>query len=631
MSFAALFVRKPENVARRVQSLTSRLDRRLKRVEASTLLQQGAFLVSLSADGDGPCFHNLRAATAGVRIVGRARIYNSVELAETLDLSARPVSAMHVLLAAYTKWGADLGLHLIGDFSFAIWDSQCQALLAFRDQFGVKPLFYELSADAVLISDEERVFDVGAFSPVTKSFVHSFLQGTVPAGEETAHPGVRRVLPGHKLEVSSWRAETSKYWSLEPANAPTSAPEREFRARFVAAVEARAKSGTPFAAMLSGGLDSSSIAAVLRQFCPPTFRLPTYSMIYGSKEKKAFDESSYINILIADGGIDASYIFVDDYKPMQEISSIFEQQLGLFQAPGLTKTVRVYERLQSDGIKRVFDGHGGDEVVWYGSGRIIELAVQGHWLHALALVPSHARLFGDNPVVVGALLVANFAPLNLVGRAFKRLARTFLRRVAVSKRKPWQNYLNPAVLEGTSTLGARQTPPAGGQGSDQEGHLRALASPFIGYSFEVLDKAVSSFGIEVAYPFFDTRLATFCLGLPASEKLRRGQSRSILRRAMEGLVPAAILSRQDKTNFANELAVALVTHHSEIVSAVELDPDDLLSPYVNREMLPQLLLTARTDPASLQGSEIMLIWRLCCLYCWLQGGGSVTDEFEVPA
>lgn len=576
------------------------------------------------------CVHNLLDENTDIRLLGRARLYNVEELIQSLTPEGAQASPTDLLLAAYRKWGLGLAQHLIGDFCFIVWDRSASRLLAVRDHFGVRPLYYVSDANCVRVSNDERCLGIEPTSAISKIYACAFLAGTVPSGQATAHPGVMRVLPAEQLVIDASGISTASYWTLQPRPSPAEVAETEFRDKFITAVGSRIRNRQDAACMLSGGLDSTAIASVLRIRLPSSTPVKTYSMVYADEANRALDEQAFISTVVDQGGYAPNYVFVDSYQPLSQLQELFAEQLGPFLAPGLAKTRMLFERLRTDRIGSVFDGHGGDEIVWYGGSRIMELASQGRWVSALTLLPTHARLFGDNPLSTAVVLIGHYAPGNTIGRLIQRIARAALKRglVAVPRRN-WQTYLDPSVLSVASEVTRWRELTPEQRASDQANHKAALSSPLIGYAFEVLDRLAASFDIEVVFPFFDKRLAEFCLGLPASQKLRRGQTRSILRRALGGIVPQKILRRQDKTNFRDELMRAISTHHRTIIVAMREEAGGPLAPFVNAQTFPVLLTRALDEPHALAADEVLLLWRLACLYIWINMGGTIVDDGQV--
>ncbi len=220
------------------------------------------------AGGDQP----MASADASLTLIFNGEIYNYLELREELEAlghAFRTQSDTEVLLAAYRQWGVDCQEHLNGMWAFALWDDSARRLFLSRDRLGEKPLhFAEHEGSFYFASEMKSLFAAG----VPREFDSQWLEvftclGYLPAPHSFFH-GVRKLLPGHCLVVENGRISERKYWDLPlvdegdmERNAAT------VRARFeellADSVRIRMRSDVPYGAFLSGGLDSSSIVALM--------------------------------------------------------------------------------------------------------------------------------------------------------------------------------------------------------------------------------------------------------------------------------------------------------------------------------------------------------------------------------
>ena len=211
--------------------------------------------------------------TGGLVITADARIDNREELIRLLDLEDRPrasISDSQLILRSYEKWGRRCPEKLLGDFAFAIWDSRLQAVFCARDHLGVKPFTYHSS---------ERLFAFGSeiqavlCAPVTPRRINEqrIADYLVPIFEDksiTLYQDIFRLPAAHRMTVWADRVEKDCYWSLDPSREMPALSDGDyaegFREIFSEAVRARSRCPLPVGAMLSGGLDSSSIACSAR-------------------------------------------------------------------------------------------------------------------------------------------------------------------------------------------------------------------------------------------------------------------------------------------------------------------------------------------------------------------------------
>jgi asparagine synthase (glutamine-hydrolysing) len=205
-------------------------------------------------------------------IVYNGEVYNYRELRTPLEARGfrfRSNSDTEVLLALYVDAGAAMLERLNGMFAFAIWDTRERTLFVARDRLGVKPLYYARQHDVLLFASEEKaLFVAGVPLQFDTDTWPELLRFGYVAGERTPFLGVRRLLPGHYLRWQDGRVETRRWWSLADrvatlrGNLPRG-PLEWFRETFDDAVNLRRISDVPVGVLLSGGLDSSSVASSL--------------------------------------------------------------------------------------------------------------------------------------------------------------------------------------------------------------------------------------------------------------------------------------------------------------------------------------------------------------------------------
>jgi asparagine synthase (glutamine-hydrolysing) len=323
---------------------------------------------------------------------------------------------------------------------------------------------------------------------------------------------------------------------------------------------------------------------------------------------------------------------MDHYQPLKGIEKLLSVQEGLTNSPGLNKSMHLYERAARDGVDVILDGHGGDEVVGYGAGRLFELANDGHWLTLIPLTRTLSKLSGSSSLALYLQLLERFGSEHNHTRAARWLIRHIVRTMITQTNQnftAWERYLAPAYVKEMDLKDRSQsnlvlTPEQ--KISDQQYQLRGLAFPGTASAFETLDKASAAAGVEVRYPFFDIRLVRFCLGLDSSEKLRPNQTRSILRRAMKDIYPGSVARRQDKTNFAPEIANGLLQYHDDILEQITLDRDGRLAQYVDMDNLRGGISEFRQNPLKMDGGDVLFFWRIAMLHIWLSRDSTGNDS-----
>jgi asparagine synthase (glutamine-hydrolysing) len=205
-------------------------------------------------------------------ITYNGEVYNYQELRPELEAHGynfRSNSDTEVVLNSYAEYGAAMLERLNGMFAVAIWDEQNRALFLARDRLGIKPLYYaEQGGTLYFASEQKALFAAGIGREFDPGTWEELLCFRYVAGERTPYVGVRRLLPGHYLLWNSDGIQIRRWWNLgERAreNTPTPQPIQWFQETFDDSVNQRRISDVPIGVLLSGGVDSSSVAASLAQ------------------------------------------------------------------------------------------------------------------------------------------------------------------------------------------------------------------------------------------------------------------------------------------------------------------------------------------------------------------------------
>ena len=564
------------------------------------------------------------ATQADVHITADVRLDNRAELCALLHEPAH-ASDSHLVLRAYLRWGEACVEHLLGDFAFAIWDANRRSLFCARDHIGVKPFYYHyrpgrLFACASEIKALLALGDVPRTLNVTR--VADYLTPVLEDPAITFYDAIVRLPAAHRLVITRERARLERYWQLDPERevrpASDAACADEFRAIFTAAVRDRLHSDRPVASLLSGGLDSSSIACVARDLLRAggAGPLPTFSALF--ENVPSMDERRFIDAVLTSGGFDPAFVHADRLSPLTGIDAMLRAEDEPFYAPNLYMHWALYALAASRSIGAILDGFDGDTTVSHGMLRLTELTRAGRWGSAVREARSVAPGLG----VTTWHLLRNYCVSPLVPTA----ARAALRRLRASIpfRSPNRVQLvAPALAERVrfperlAALLAARSQRLFTVRADQ---FRQLASGLLPFVLEVAERAAAAFGIEARFPFFDLRLVEFCLSLPSDQKLRDGWTRSIERRAMDGVLPPAVQWRRDKTNLFPHFIDALLRQERALLDRIVLAPSVELARYVDSGALRSAYARYRARPSE---DDALAVWRAVTLALWLEQQVSV--------
>ncbi|MBZ9870198.1 lasso peptide isopeptide bond-forming cyclase [Mesorhizobium sp. BR1-1-9] len=582
-----------------------------------------AWLNTTDEAGPGP----LTMAGGKLAVTADCRLDNRDELMARLGVRDASAADAVLLMRAYLRWGEACPVHLQGDFAFAIWDAERQVLFCARDHFGVKPFYYHADGQRFFFASEiGPILGVtGAGARLSEHQISGFLAGLPDDPQATPYTDIFRLPARHSLTVTGQRVTLQRYWQIEPSSRPMRADAaEEFAHLFSQSVRNRMRGSAAVGAMLSGGLDSSSIACVAgrQNLSEGKPRLPTFSLVF--ERGSAMDETPFIDAVLEQERVDGTLIPVGNYAPFAEFERVLEEQEGTFLAPGLTLTRTVYRTAGANGVKVLLDGHGGDEVVSQGHGHLHELANAGRWLELWREIRSASNTYGDGMLGMYFQFLTIYGPAWRVARLRHRANRLLqrLRKPAqASQGGSWRDLIN-ADLAGRTELIERVHragyKPPDVSASEALTHRWILSNGYVPHAFEVLDKAAANFGVEPRYPFWDKPLVEFCLGLPGKEKLSRGFGRYVLRRAMQGVLPAAVQWRRDKIDFTGNLVNGMLRNHRDLLEQV-LGPDaGRIEPYINLPAVKAAyarLLSRPDRPAPL---DVQYVWRSASLSLWLR-------------
>jgi len=565
-------------------------------------------------------------------ITADARLDNRSDLLRELDgtnegarLTAQSGDGEYIL-AAYRRWGTQSAQRLIGDFAFAIWDDRNQTLFAARDHFGVKPFFYTHAArpggqKAFAFASEIKALLglswVGA--EVNERWMASYLLLALDDKQATLYDSIWRLPPGHTMTVKRDATEPQlrNYWSLDARRELRYRYDEDyteaFREIFTEAVRCRLRSNVRVGSTLSGGLDSSSITCVARDIVAATGAppLPTFSAIYD--EAVECDERAYINAVIARGGIEAHFGHPDRLSPLGLAEEI-EHMTGFQDEPVLNPQTPLhwvlYESARAANVTVLLDGLGGDVTLSHSRGYFAELFLKGHWLRLASEAQAMKRLYGQPlRATISRSVIGRLTP-----GAIRRLGRRALRGNSLAAPMvPFRSAFARRV--GTVAIAARLKALRQASVTDsRQAHFALLTSGANCFSLNLLDRTAALFGIEGRYPFYDPRLAEFCLALPANQKMRAGLTRAIMRNALNGALPREVRTRKGKAdhspNFNRGLKGADGDRLKQLMSGKAVLPDA----YFDMETLDEMI---RRYLASDSEGEGFVLWRVAMIARWL--------------
>jgi asparagine synthase (glutamine-hydrolysing) len=487
-----------------------------------------------------------------VWVTFNGEIYNHADVRPDLEAAGhryRTRSDTETIVHAYEEWGDDCVTRFRGMFAFAIWDAPKRRLLLVRDRLGVKPLYWARVGDRLLFASEiKAILESGLVAAQANDAVLSEVLATrYTSGTDTLFKGIFKLLPGHRLVFENGAIRIEKYWDL-PLDGPDPALDalgddaliEQFRGLLQESVRLRLMADVPLGMFLSGGIDSSAVAALMsREVNRP---IETFSVAFADRR---FSELEYARQVARAVGANSHEIVIDDKDFFGALPRLLWHEDEPIAHPS-SVPLHFVSALARQHVKVVLTGEGSDEL----------LAGYGKYPRALL----NWRAGGVYERLVPAGLRTAMAGA-IVPRLPGRLGRYARRSFLAMPRRPEAMFLDnfagmPLHLQhellGSSVQDGNDPYAASlayfAQVNGRSGMLgRLLYTDVKTYLVELLmkqDQMSMSTSIESRVPFLDHKLVEFAARLPDRLKLNGFTTKRILREASRGLLPDSILTRK---------------------------------------------------------------------------------------
>ena len=490
-------------------------------------------------------------------IVFNGEIYNHADLRKDLEAKGhryRTRSDTETIVHAYEEYGRDCVKYLRGMFAFVIWDRRRRVLFAARDRLGIKPLYYRWDGKAFLFGSEIKAILAypGIAAEYNRNTLAEYLAFGYITGAETMFAGVRKLMPGYVLEVSE-RGELTieRYWDLTMGvdldYRPREYYVETYRELLEAAVRSHLMSDVPLGMFLSGGLDSSAVAALATKIRGD--QIKTFAVGYGSSgsREEAFSELAYAR------GV-ATHIRSDHHEVLLSREEFFKNlpQLVWHEDEPIVwpSSVSLFSvaRLAREHVAVVLTGEGSDETL------------AGYTRYAWTLLNARMDTVYSALTTKGMRRVVRQILEGGVSKAslHRKLAHTFLVRDGSSLPSfYYDNFFSAFSSTEQAELLTPETLAVAGEAYDgsmaawarSQGDLlhRLLYTDINSYLIELLmkqDQMSMAASVESRVPFLDHELVEFTARIPAQHSIHGMEGKFILKQAVADLLPQPIIYRK---------------------------------------------------------------------------------------
>jgi asparagine synthase (glutamine-hydrolysing) len=536
-------------------------------------------------------------------------------------------------LAAYDKWGEDCVEHFLGDFAFAIWDPRSRKLFCARDHMGVKPFYYAFMPGRLFVfaTEIKAVLSVpGIAHTVNERCVADAYVHLINDPASTYYSQVSRLPAAHSLTLTR-ALSMRRYWRLNPERELRLNSDQEyaegFRNLFSQAVRCRMRSSHPIGSMLSGGLDSSAVSCVARDWLKAQGKpkLHTFSAVFD--EISQCDERPYIQTVLDQGHCESNFMVLDRVSPLSDAASVIWHLDEPFWAANLYLNWNAYRRAEEVGVRVVLDGFDGDTTVSHGYGRLGELAASRRWWELATELRSGSKNLGvDSWLDCWFNWFCKFHPAAHRARRTWRGAKRRLNRLGSSKTPALDriDVLNPDLARRLGLQEIAQKPAARYK-NERDRHFQWLEREIMTKLVELLDHTSAAFNVEVRLPFMDVRLIEYCLSLPSDQKLRGGLTRRVMRNGLAGVLPDKIQQRNGKSLLGASFENGLLKFERDNLEKIILHEADRLAVFVNLDRVKECL--ARFRRGALNEIDATVIFTTANLAQWLRSRHTEAKPF----
>ena len=537
---------------------------------------------------------------------------NSLTLARELGYTGS--SPQGLLVAGYERWGAELLPRLRGDFALLLWDEQRGEGLLARDQLGVRSVFLSDGPGGFYFATE--IHHLLAMLPTRPApdpvGVAHWLAISGRPGTGTLYAGIRRLNPGSLLLMDRHQAREARYWEprfAEPLDASEQVVSRRVRQELDNAVDRRIDAEAPTGVLMSGGLDSASVAAIAAQRAPG--RVLAYSGVF--PEHPEVDEAYLIDELrdrYELGGITAAV------RSGGLLASALES-LAAFQLPlvawGDFWTLPLLRGAAGQGVRTILGGDGGDELFDVRGYLMADRLRAGHARHALQLAREMPGA-GDRPARRDVARV--FGELALLGALPYRLHRAWLHASSRRDVPPWllprtRRYLS----ESEDPLAWKRLDGPRWWAHTAHGLTRGVEETGV---FEHQRRRAALAGLNARHPLFDLDLVELGLRIPPRATFDCHLSRPQLRGAMADSLPDSVRLRPAKAWFDSLIVDCLTGPDHTSMLALLGDRKSELRAYIDLKRLGHTLLEVEPRAARDRFRWMHRAWRLITIEYWLR-------------
>ena len=486
-----------------------------------------------------------RILTADLRIDNREELIT--QLSDLLHGERTEITDVQIAIAAHQRWGDMFPAHMIGEYALILWNPADRTVLMARDHMGARTLYYHKNKESLICSSEllPLLNVAGIPLEIDDEYIAGYLAQS-PEPWLTPYKNIHAVEPGCLCKVENGELRQQRYWGLDPARQIRYKTDTEYEEHFFhlmqEAVRAPLRSDGPVFADLSGGLDSSSIVCVADHVIASgevqAPILETVSQVFD--ESPTSDERKFIRCVEDKRGRSGHHLQEEKYRLLSP--AIYDVSRCTLNpcVVSLEYHRALCDAMRSSGARVLLSGQGGDEMLNSGnnpSSELADLFIEFHPLRlhrrlkiwSRSLNKPYSQVLWRNSIVpaLPAQLRLKLNPSPVLEKS------RFLNAGFASRTNAYEK-----MLSGAADIYACRLPSSRMQ---SRGFVSVVHNIAAGYRREIGD-------VDVSYPFLHRPLVEFLQAIPSDQRVRPGETRSLLRRSLRNVLPERIVKRKSKGN-----------------------------------------------------------------------------------
>ena len=534
------------------------------------------------------------------------RLDNRDELFSLYKISESSISDAKLILELYSRFDTEFFKNLVGSYVFVIYDKLKNRITTVRDHLGDKILYYYHDRKKIIIASEPLSIlkHPDIFAEINDKKIAEFFVAYEQTDNSSFFKNIYELLPAHRLLLENGEIRIQRYWDLDPNKQIRYKREEEyfdhFRDIFGKSVDCRLRTYGDPGVLMSGGIDSTSIAAYIANTNKNSDCLKTFSYVFD--KFKESDERKYIDDICKIYNMESIRVNGDECWPLSDFDSWIVSPNFPFQNPFLSLIKKLFNSVKINNNRTVLTGLFADELFndadYFLKDYISDLKI----LSAIKGTIDIARSSGIRNI-------SGSTPIRIALRKFKFIRDLFFTKTASEQKYTWLTEHSKSLLpdklywsEFTKNF-YRQ---------DQARFVAGLntstcASGCISCSTGTL--------IDLRYPFRDRRLVEYLLQLPAYQFYEDSdyKKKYILKNSFKDILPDSILNRTEITKFDGLLFYGLLNKRIGLIQSYIKEFSYYLTPYIRLEILNEILYRESKD---LCYKDFLILWNSFCFILW---------------